>query len=115
MDHWHQFWTQFFFQLSSILPWFAAGAAAVIAVSLTPLGRALTRYLRDARSRNLPPEALQDLTALRSDVTEVLERLDFLERAIAQQRLGPGQLPEIQAPKLASGSEPGETRIPTPV
>jgi hypothetical protein len=117
MDPWHQFWMQFFFQLSSILPWFAAGAAAVIAVSLTPMGRALTRYLRDARSRSLPPEALQELTALRSDVAEVLERLDFLERALAQQRLtpGPGQIPEIQPPRLAGGPEQEGSRIPTPV
>ncbi len=115
MDPWHQFWIQFLFQLSSILPWFAAGTAAVVTVSLTPFGRALTRYLRDARSRALPADAQGDLTALRTDIAEVLERLEFLERAIAQQRQ---QLEDASArPKapLPPGGSATEARIPTPV
>jgi len=88
MDPWHQFWTQFFFKLSDILPYFAAGAAAVIAVSLTPLGRALARYLREAnRTQALPPAMEEALGSLRADTAEILERIDFLERAVAQERL----------------------------
>lgn len=100
MDPWHQFWNQFFFQLSTILPYVAAGAAGLIALSLTPLGRALTRYLRDSRSGQGQAAGVEEtLSAIRADIAEVLERQDFLERALAQHRLSSG----------ASGAAPPDT------
>lgn len=109
MDPWHRFWLQFFFQLSTILPYFAAGVAAVIAVSLTPFGRALTRYLRDSnRGQAGPPNLEETLAALRADSTEVLERLDFLERVIAQHQLPP----ELRAPELPGAPPAGRVRTP---
>jgi hypothetical protein len=109
MDTWHRFWLQFFFQLSTILPWFAASVAAVIAVSLTPFGQALTRYLRDSSRGQAVPSGLEKtLAALRVDSTEVLERLDFLERVIAQKPLPPG----LQAPALPEAPPTGRVRTP---
>lgn len=111
----HQWWLQFFFQLSTVLPYFAAGTAAVIAVSLTPLGRALTRYLRESRhGQSIPPEVEEALAALRADSTEVLERLDFLERMLAQRNLPmdaarPVLPPSPREPDSSSG------RVRTPV
>lgn len=103
MDTWHRFWLQFFFQLSTILPYVAAGAAGLIALSLTPLGRALTRYLRESRTSQGQATSLEEtLSGLRADIAEVLERQDFLERALAQHRLTPG---------AGSPAEPGPSGI----
>jgi len=91
VNPWHQFWSQFFFTLSSILPWFAAPTIGIVIISITPLGRALTRFLREfRRSVELPQEVLNELALTREQVGEVLERLEFLER-VAQQR-------QLQAP-----------------
>lgn len=115
MDTWHHFWTQFFFRLSDILPWFAAGAAALVAVSLTPLGRALTRYLREARSGFHAAEGPPELAALRGDLAEVLERLDFIERAMIQQRAPALDHPrDPEAPGFV-GPESAVIPISTPV
>lgn len=115
MDPWQHFWSQFLFRLSNVLPWFAAGAAALIAVSLTPLGRALTRYLREARSGSLSPDGHPDLAGLRGDLAEVLERLDFIERAMIQQRAPALQHPHDHQPPGIVGPGSAETPIPTPV
>lgn len=114
MDPWHQFWSQFFFQLSSILPYFAAGAAAVIAVSLTPFGRALTRYLRDGTRTSAANGLEETLAALRADSAEVLERLDFLERAIAQHQL-PADAPRPVLPDASRRPGTPSGRVRTPV
>jgi len=113
MEPWRQWWLQFFFQLSTVLPYFAAGAAAVIAVSLTPFGRALTRYLRESRQgQGLSPELEDAIAALRNDSMEVLERLDFLERALAQRDLPPGApKPALPAPR-GMDTPPGRVRTP---
>ncbi len=80
-----QWWLQFFFQLSGVLPYFAAGTAAVVVVSLTPFGRALTRFLRESRPTDaMPPEIEESLTALRADTAEVLERLGLCGRAASR-------------------------------
>jgi hypothetical protein len=115
MDHWQQFWVRFFFQLSTILPWFAASIAAVIAVSLTPFGRALTRYLRESnRGQAVPPGPEDALAALRADSAEVLERLDFLERVIAQKQ-PPPERQALASPEVPRPANPPVARIRTPV
>ena len=114
MDPWHQFWIRFFFQLSTILPYVAAGAAGLIALSLTPLGRALTRYLRESRTSQGQATGVEDtLTALRADIAEVLERQDFLERTLAQHRLTPGAANPV-APDPPRLVEPPTARVRTP-
>jgi hypothetical protein len=115
MGTWHQWWLQFFFQLSSVLPYFAAGTAAVIAVSFTPLGRALTRHLRDSRrGAGLSPELEDAIAALRNDSLEILERLDFLERALAQRDLPPGA-PKPALPPAPRSMDTPSGRVRTPV
>jgi len=90
MNEWHQFWARFFFMLSSILPWFAAPTIGIVIISVTPLGRALTRFLKDfRRSVELPADVLNELTLTRQEVAEVLERLEFLERVAQQRQLQP--------------------------
>ncbi len=114
MDPWHQFWNQFFFQLSTILPYVAAGAAGLIALSLTPLGRGLTRYLRESRSSQGQAAGLEEtLSAIRADLAEVLERQDFLERALAQHRLPP-EAANPAAPDPSRIVEPPSSRVRTP-
>jgi hypothetical protein len=112
MDPWHQWWLQFFFQLSSVLPYFAAATAALVVVSLTPFGRGLTRYLRESRQgQGLSPELEDAIAALRNDSMEILERLDFLERALAQRDLPPG----APKPALPRSMDMPSGRVRTPV
>lgn len=109
MEAWQHFWGQFFFILSSVLPWFAAPTAGLILLSLTPMGRALTRYLREyRRGTEVPAELLDELALTRQQLGEVLERLEFMERVIQQRELG--STPDLPKPRLV----PGEARIPTP-
>jgi len=110
MNTWHQFWGQFFFILSSVLPWFAAPTAGLLLLSLTPMGRALTRYLREyRRGTDVPHELLDELALTRQQLGEVLERLEFMERVLQQRELG-GTV-ERDKPRLAAV----EPRVPTPV
>ena len=67
---------------------------------LTPIARALAERLRGGRATNaelqsLRDEVMQEQRALRHDLGELGERLDFTERLLAKQRdaerLPPGQ------------------------
>jgi hypothetical protein len=115
MEAWRHMLMTFLFGLANILPWFVAGTAAVVVVSLTPFGRALTRFLRESRAAGaIPPEIEEALAALRTDTSEVLERLDFLERALAQRDLAPGA-PRPALPPVARGPDTPPGRVRTPV
>lgn len=64
---------------------FGGGAAAILAYS--PVGKALSDRIRGGATHAGPdPEVLNELEALRQDVTELQERLDFTERMLAQSR-----------------------------
>jgi hypothetical protein len=64
---------------------FGGGAAAILAYS--PVGKALSDRIRGGAPHAGPdPEVLNELEALRQDVTELQERLDFTERLLAQSR-----------------------------
>jgi hypothetical protein len=64
---------------------FGGGAAAILAYS--PVGKALSDRIRGGVPHGAPdPEVLNELEALRQDVTELQERLDFTERLLAQSR-----------------------------
>jgi hypothetical protein len=81
---------------------FLFGGGSLFLLAISPVGRAIADRIRGAGS-DLPRGAgeqiresqiaiLEELEALRRDVTEVQERLDFAERILAQQR-EQGQLP----------------------
>jgi hypothetical protein len=114
MEAWRHMLMTFFYGLSTILPWFVAGTAAVVVISLTPFGRAFTRYLRESRhGQGLSPELEDAIAALRNDSMEVLERLDFLERALAQRDLPPGAPKPVLPPAPRSMDTPsGRARTP---
>ncbi|HKP30373.1 MAG TPA: hypothetical protein VJU15_13260 [Gemmatimonadales bacterium] len=64
---------------------FGGGAAAILAYS--PVGKALSDRIRGGAPHAGPdPEVLNELEALRQDVSELQERLDFTERLLAQSR-----------------------------
>jgi len=82
------------------------GGGACIAISFSPIGRALADRIRgksasagggDLRTELAEQkEALdQELEAVRREVAELAERMDFAERLLAQnregQRIGPGK------------------------
>lgn len=115
MEAWRHLLITFFYGLANILPWFVAGTAAVVVVSLTPFGRALTRFLRESRPDSAFPREIEEaLAALRADTSEVLERLDFLERALAQRELAPG-VPRPALPPVVRGPDMPSGRVRTPV
>jgi len=115
MDNWHHLLVTFLYGLANILPWFVAGAAAIGVVSLTPFGRALTRYLRESRpGQGLSPELEDAIASLRSDSIEVLERLDFLERSLTQRGLAPGTR-GAALPPAAHAMDAPSGRVKTPV
>jgi len=115
MEAWRHLVMTFFYGLANILPWFVAGTAAAVVVSLTPFGRALTRFLRESRSDSAIPREIEEaLAALRADTSEVLERLDFLERALAQRELTPGP-PRPALPPVVPGTDSLTGRVRTPV
>jgi hypothetical protein len=115
LEPWRHLLITFLYGLSNILPWFVAGTAAVVVVSLTPFGRALTRFLRESRrGPALAPELEDAFAALRNDSMEVLERLDFLERTLAQRDLPPGA-PKPAVPPTPRSMDTPSGRVRTPV
>lgn len=69
----------------AILLIFGGGAAAILAYS--PVGKALGDRIRGGAVHGGPdPDTLNELEALRQDVTELQERVDFAERLLAQSR-----------------------------
>jgi len=115
LEPWRHLLITFLYGLSNILPWFVAGTAAAVIVSFTPFGRALTRYLRESRhGQGLSPELEDAIAGLRNDSLEVLERLDFVERALAQHDLPPGA-PKPALPPVVWEPDTSSGRMQTPV
>jgi len=107
------FWESFLNELLRLLPWFLLAGGMLCALSLTPLGRALTRFLQE---RHLPIEANaqrhQELESVRRELSEIHERLDFAERLLA--RLSPADTSSLHP--LAGLPEPLDPqRHQTPV
>jgi hypothetical protein len=75
-----------------VVPFMIFGGGTVIALSFSPVGRALARRLggREAAVESAAlaeVDALRDdLQALRHEVGDLQERLDFAERLLAQAR-----------------------------
>jgi hypothetical protein len=69
------------------------GGGTLFALSLSPVGRALAERIRSPGGiRHEPdPELQADVEALRAEVSELHERMDFAERLLAQ-RQEPGKI-----------------------
>jgi hypothetical protein len=95
-----------FIGLTAVVLLFGGGSAFLLAI--TPVGRAIADRIRGRPG--LPPEAaakmheaqmavLDEVDALRQDLADVQERLDFAERVLLKQR-DAGMLP---------GGDPGQS------
>ncbi|UCG88297.1 MAG: hypothetical protein JSW71_07060 [Gemmatimonadota bacterium] len=79
--NWEWFWMQILYALPDALPWVLGGLAGLAMISFGPLGRALTQRLRRGEEEAERLEGvLQELTLLRGELGEVLERLDYAQR-----------------------------------
>ncbi|HET8625571.1 MAG TPA: hypothetical protein VFM14_18565 [Gemmatimonadales bacterium] len=61
------------------------GGGTAVALSFSPVGRAVAARIRGETAKPQPdPELQAEVDLLRQDVTELQERLDFAERMLAQ-------------------------------
>jgi hypothetical protein len=71
---------------------FIFGGGTLFLLSLSPVGKALAERIRGHGAQPAPdPELLAEVDALRADVAELHERMDFAERLLAQ-RPEPGKI-----------------------
>jgi hypothetical protein len=106
--------TQVLYKLLEVFPWLVGGSVGLAIVSFSPLGRGILRHLRDSkRDAALNEQVLAELTALRGELGEVMERLDSTERLLSSSLL-PGLHPtpstRLEAPRELQDPD----RIPTP-
>ena len=64
------------------------GGATAFLLAISPIGRALAERIRGQASTSTDPQLLADVDALRHDVAELQERVDFTERLLAQREHG---------------------------
>jgi len=73
---------------------FIFGGGSLFLLAISPVGKAIAERIRGGIPHPGPdPEVLAELEALRAEVSEVQERLDFAERLLAEKRHGPAVLP----------------------
>jgi len=66
---------------------FIFGGGTLFLLSVSPVGKALAERIRNQGVRPQPdPELLAEVDALRSEVAELHERVDFAERLLAQRQ-----------------------------
>ena len=70
---------------------FIFGGGTLFLLSVSPVGRALAERIRGQAQPAHDPELLAEVDALRHDVAELHERVDFAERLLAQ-RQEPGKV-----------------------
>ena len=69
------------------------GGGTAVALSFSPVGRALAARIRgDSPPSSPDPELRAEVDLLRQDVVELQERLDFTERLLSQ-RADPARIP----------------------
>lgn len=70
------------------------GGGTMFLMSISPIGRAFAERIRAKTHEMAPPDphVLAELDELRSQVSELHERVDFTERLLAERRDAP-QLP----------------------
>jgi hypothetical protein len=69
---------------------FIFGGGTLFLLAVSPVGRALAERIRGAQPAP-DPELLAEVDALRAEVSELHERVDFAERLLAQ-RQEPGKI-----------------------
>lgn len=74
---------------------FIFGGATLFLLSISPVGRALADRLRGRVQAAQDPELLAEVDALRQEVAELHERVDFAERVLLEsherKELGKGE------------------------
>jgi hypothetical protein len=66
---------------------FIFGGGTLFLLSISPVGKAIAERIRSQGAVPMQdPELLNEVDALRRDVTELQERVDFTERLLAQQQ-----------------------------
>jgi hypothetical protein len=65
---------------------FIFGGGTLFLLSVSPVGRALAERIRGQAQPAQDPELLADVEALRHEVAELHERVDFAERLLAQRQ-----------------------------
>jgi hypothetical protein len=65
---------------------FIFGGGTLFLLSVSPIGRALAERIRGQAAPAQDPELLADVDALRHEVAELHERVDFAERLLAQRQ-----------------------------
>ena len=73
---------------------FIFGGGTLFLLSISPVGKALADRLRGNVSPAQDPELLAEVEALRQEVAELQERVDFTERMLSSQErreLGKGE------------------------
>ena len=70
---------------------FIFGGGTLFLLSVSPVGRALAERIRGHAQPAQDPELLAEVDALRHEVAELHERVDFAERLLAQ-RQEPGKV-----------------------
>lgn len=70
---------------------FIFGGGTLFLLSISPVGKALAERIRNQGAPPPDPELLAEVDALRADVADLHERMDFAERLLAQ-RQEPGKI-----------------------
>jgi hypothetical protein len=65
---------------------FIFGGGTLFLLSVSPVGRALAERIRGQAPPAQDPELLAEVDALRHEVAELHERVDFAERLLAQRQ-----------------------------
>ena len=73
--------------IALIIPIVAVGGFFAWMITLSPVGKAYAERLRaKGKEENGDPELVEAVEALRQEVAELAERVDFTERLLAKQR-----------------------------
>jgi hypothetical protein len=73
---------------------FIFGGGTLFLLATSPIGKAMAERIRNSGpGPGMDPELLAEVDALRHDVAELAERLDFAERLLASKRESIEQLP----------------------
>lgn len=60
------------------------GGGTLVAISFSPVGRAIAERIRGRADSQPDPAVYEELERLRSEMTELHERMDFAERLLAK-------------------------------
>jgi len=75
---------------------FIFGGGTLFLLSVSPVGKALAERIRNQGRGEADPELLAEVDALRSELAELQERVDFTERLLGQRQ--PGELGQGSTP-----------------